>query len=292
MNSAALDDLIQQLEAIGDYRVLRRFNPADRIDLSQDRDLPTGAFVDCETTGLDPEIDEIIELAVQPFTYDPKTGIIYRMLPAFEGLREPGRPISAEIMAVHGITNAMVRGKSIDPSVVTEYIAGAAPIISHHAKFDRPFAEKLVPEFATRPWACSMEQVPWRENGYESSGLPYLALANGFFYDKHRALVDCQAALHLLERSLPRTGKPALLALLDNGRKSAWRIWAEGSPFPKKDILKGRGYQWNSPRKCWYVDTTDAETELAYLSAEIYGCPVDLPIYKITAYERFSVRAS
>jgi DNA polymerase-3 subunit epsilon len=73
-------------------------------------------------------------------------------------------------------------------------------------------------------------------------------------------------------------------------------IWAEGAPFDFKDILKARGYRWNdgndaNPRS-WYFDVSedDLEEEFSYLRKEIYQGNIDIPVVKITAFDRFSDR--
>jgi DNA polymerase-3 subunit epsilon len=57
------------LEASGDYRILRRLRltTADRPPATVG--IRRGVFVDTETTGLDPDTDEILELAMLAFDY-------------------------------------------------------------------------------------------------------------------------------------------------------------------------------------------------------------------------------
>ena len=90
-----------------------------------------------------------------------------------------------------------------------------------------------------------MSEPPWREEGFEGLKLAYLAAQSGLFYDKHRALHDCHATLHLLSRPLPASGRTALAHLLERARRPSFRLWAEGAPFEHKDTLKGRGYRWS-----------------------------------------------
>jgi len=116
------------------------------------------------------------------------------------------------------------------------------------------------------------------------------------FYDRHRAVNDCVAAIELLASPLPKSGQFAMSRLLQAARRPAWRIWAENSPFELKDELKARGYRWNGdggPRpKAWYIDVREdaKEQELAFLRAQIYQRDVELLQRRITAYERFSGR--
>ena len=61
------------------------------------------AVIDVETTGLDVTRDDVVELAIALFAYDPDTGRIVAILDAYSGLRDPGKPIPRKATAVHGI---------------------------------------------------------------------------------------------------------------------------------------------------------------------------------------------
>jgi len=290
-----LETLAQTLEATGDYRVLRRLKPRPRIIPPPGTPVRLGLMVDVETTGLDHQRDEIIELAMMPFTYG-LDGAVFSVEEGFQGLRQPSEPISPEITAITGITNDMVAGQVIDPADVARFAAPASLVIAHNAAFDRRFLERFSDVFSTKPWACSFSQIDWAAEGFEGAKLGYLAQAAGFFYDRHRAMNDCLAAIELLAMRLPRSGVTSLSLLLDGARTVAWRIWAENSPFDLKDVLKARGYRWNGepgpqPR-AWYIDVPEAqrEAELRFLRTEIYRYEADPPIRRIDAYDRFSDR--
>jgi len=284
------------LEASGFYRVLRKLQPRTRISEADGAPTRTGLFVDVETTGLDPARCEIIELAMVPFTYG-LDGQVFAIGEAFHRLREPSQPIPPEVTAITGLTDAMVAGHVIDPGEVAAFAAPAALVVAHNAAFDRRFLERYADVFTTKPWACSMTQVSWAEEGFEGAKLAYLAAGAGFFYDKHRAVHDCLAAVELLSRPLPKSGRLAMQVLLEQARKPSWRIWAENSPFELKDALKARGYRWNGEGngapKAWYIDVADAEreAELAFLRTEIYRGEIDLLVKRIDAHDRFSDRS-
>ena len=278
------------------YRVLRRLAPRPPIAPPEGLETRRALFLDVETTGLDPSQDEIIELAMVPFSYS-HDGRIFTIHDAFQKFREPAKPIPAEIIALTGITDEMVAGQVIDPAEITTFASDAALIIAHNAAFDRRFAERLSEVFITKPWACSMTQIDWGAEGYEGTKLVYLSMGAGFFYDRHRALDDCLAGIELLASPLPNTGVTAMARLLECARRPSWRIWAENSPFDLKNLLKARGYRWNgdgnSNPRAWYIDVNEEgrERELAYLRTEIYRSSVELPVRRITARERFSDRA-
>jgi DNA polymerase-3 subunit epsilon len=252
-------------------------------------------FVDVETTGLDHQSDEIIELAMVPFTYGPD-GQVYEVKEPFQRFNQPSKPISAEITKLTGITDEMVAGHVIDPAEVQAFAQDAVLTIAHNAGFDRRFMEKLAPAFALKGWACSQSQIDWASEGMEGTRLSYLVARAGYFYAKHRAVNDCLAAIELLAAPLPVNEGTGLNALLTNARKPTWRIWAENSPFDLKDVLKARGYRWNPDGtpfpKSWFVDVADdqREAELLFLQTEIYQREIQLLTRKIDAFNRFSDR--
>lgn len=297
MDQLEPEKLIATLEGTGNYRVLRRLK-SRRIFRAPDGEATRVAILlDLETTGLDPTKDEIIEIGMVPFTYGVDSGRIFEVSEPFHQLRQPAAPISAEISALTGITNEMVAGKSIELDLVSKFIASGSIIIAHNAGFDRRFAERFSDAFIGTSWACSMTQVPWKQEGFPGSRLEYLALSSGFFFEAHRATDDCMAAIELLSLPLPKSRMLAMAKLLEVARLPTCRIWAENSPFDLKDQLRTRGYRWNDGSdarpKAWFVDVPemDAASELTYLKKEIYQREVDLLVTRITARERFSDRA-
>ena len=286
------EDMAAALEASGDYRVLRKIQQRRTITLANGAPTKQGVFVDVETTGLDPDQHEIIELAMVPFTYG-KTGHIFSIGEAFHGLREPKEPISPEITAITGITDEMVAGHELDSAAIDAFIEHADLVVAHNASFDRRFLENYSPVFEMKPWACSIQQVDWRSEGFEGTRLGYLVAGAGYFYDRHRALNDCYAAIELLAMPLPRSGEPAFRQLLEKARKPTWRIWASYAPFDLKDKLRERGYRWNAggdgALRAWSIDVVEdlREAELTFLQTEIYNREVDIPMRRIDAYTRF-----
>jgi DNA polymerase-3 subunit epsilon len=283
------------LEASADYRVLRRLQPPAQYEADDGTPTKTAIFLDVETTGLDAGRNEIIELAMVPFTYS-QDGRIFKIGAAFQGLREPSHPIPPEVTAITGIDDAMVAGTLIDVAEVAAFIDKADLIIAHNAGFDRRFMESFCDDFMHKPWACSMSQVDWQAEGFETTKLAFLAATAGFFYDKHRAVHDCHAAIELLARPLPKSGLRGMAQLLDKARAPSWRIWASHAPFEMKDALRNRGYRWNADGigafKAWTIEVSDAlkDEECRFLQEEIYGRPQPVNCRKIDAFDRFSAR--
>ena len=190
----------------------------------------------------------------------------------------------------------MVKGRVIDNSKVEEIVRPANLIIAHNAIFDRKFVEKQFPVFEEKPWSCTCTQIKWEEEGVASAKLEYIAYKFNFFYEAHRAEIDCLVGIHLLTKKLPVSGKSVFNELLENARRKTNLIWAEGSPFDTKDILKARGYRWNdgsnNKPKAWFIEINSdlKDEELNFLYQEIYKRKPDLRIDEINAFNRFSDR--
>lgn len=297
MKKHELEELARTLESHDDYRVLRRLRARRRYRPDpQDRGtLRRGLFVDVETTGLDHGHDAIIQLAMVPFDFT-RDGLVCTVHDGLEEFDDPGRPIPAEITRLTGISDDDVRGRHIDAEAVAALAGPADLVIAHNAGFDRPFCESRLEIFADKAWACSLREIPWREEGIESAKQEFIAYRYGFFYDGHRAGADCLAGIHILAQTLPASGRPVLAAVLESARLATYRVWAVNTPYEARAALKARGYFWNNGDdgrpKAWYIDAEASrrDEERQFLLTEIYKRDIELPIDKITCFNRYSDR--
>lgn len=279
------------------FRLLRRVPHVDDWPLARAGDNRRRAiFLDTETTGLDPDCDEVIELAMVPFDYERDSGriIAVHLDAALFALREPSTPITPESSAVHGITNEAVAGASIDDAEIIALLDEAQLVIAHNAAFDRPMVEKLWPAFEAKHWACSFADIDWKAEGLGTAKLDYLLMRQGWFFDDHRALADALAALFLLTLPLPHSGRPALAAMLESARRPLRAVRAEATAFEQRAALKARGYKWDegatNRTKAWWKLTDDPETEINWLHAEIYGDTRAVRVINMPATRRYSSR--
>ena len=136
-------EIIDRLTATGDYKVIKRFHAVERYnDDNPDVDVKIGIFLDTETTGMDPDTNKVIEIAMVPFEFD-SYGNIYRILPEYNALQDPGDPIPELITQITGINDEMVKGQKIDLQQVSKLLSDAVIVIAHNARFDRPFCERV-----------------------------------------------------------------------------------------------------------------------------------------------------
>jgi len=293
--------LAQRLERHPDYRVLRRLQP--RLDFGP---APAGAgegsphvcrvlVLDTETTGLSHAVDKIIELALLWVAVDARTGLPFGPVQVFEGFEDPGMPIPDAAKAVTGISDDMVQGQRLDDAAVAALVARADLVVAHNAGFDRPFAEARFPVFAEKAWACSFMDIDWKAAGAGSSKLSALAADQGWFYDAHRAQVDCHALLQVLARPVGKEGPNGLQRLMEAAGRASFRLRANGAPFESKDLLKARGYRWDAEAKVWSCllgSEALLDAECDWLRAEVYGHRgARLEVEALDSRIRFSARA-
>lgn len=265
--------MAKALSAHPDFRVLRRLVPQTDYGPLNGQGTRRVIVLDTETTGLDARNEKIIELAMLSVQVDAATGLPVGPVTVYESFEDPGKPIPPQITDITGIDDSMVRGQRIDDAAVSALVAQADLIVAHNAGFDRPFVEARLPVFALKAWNCSFAGIDWKKEGSGSAKLEFLASERGWFYDAHRAQVDCHALLQVLSSPLS-DGQTGLTRLLQGAGQTRYKLRATGAPFEAKDKLKSRGYRWDGEGRVWWCSlSTDEllEAECTWLRAEVYG---------------------
>jgi len=151
--------------------------------------------IDTETCGLQGGIVEVASVDV----------VDGQIVNPMSDLISPDRPIGHRAMAIHRITEAMVRGKPTIEQAVGRY-QGSPYYVAHNASFDR----RMLPEMYGE-WICTMTLArrlwPGRQYGNE-------ALRESLQLDvitppglhAHRALYDCYVTAALLIRIMSFSG--------------------------------------------------------------------------------------
>ena len=125
-----------------------------------------------------------------------------------------------------------------------------------------------------QPWACSLEQMDWSGWGFPVRKLEVLTTYHGFFSRAHRALVDVEVLMHLLNFASPdEDDKFYFTHLLECARKPLMRVIAANSPFETKDLLKERGYYWEPKERYWHrkIFREEWDSELEWIEANVYS---------------------
>lgn len=291
---ASVEDMAASLERNPDYRVLRRLVPVRHFDRAPLGPTLRVLVLDTETTGLDHSRDKIIELAMLQVDVDTTTGLPVGDVIVYDGLEDPGVAISKEIQAITGISSEMVHGQHLDEAHIAAMLEGADLVIAHNAGFDRPFCEARLPAFARIAWGCSFAEINWKKEGHGSAKLEYLAMEKGWFYDAHRAEMDCHALLAVLGQTLPISAQSGLAKIIAASRMPSYRLQATHAPFEAKDLLKARAYRWNAEQKVWHTrvgDEAQLTAECEWLKSAVYANRLArVQVEKLDAEVKYSSR--
>lgn len=183
---------------------------------------------DVETTGLFPESDRLTEVAGLSFDLDGKvTG-------RFEEFCNPGMPIPEEVVALTGITDAMVMRAPPPIEVVQRFLefVDGAYLIAHNALFDGSFvANALKREKLPLPDLQLLDTLNWARARLKLRDFKLGTVARYFHLRPkkvHRAAEDAKLAMGVFLH----------LAKLDKATTPALAI-AGGDPFPLLSCLAG-----------------------------------------------------
>ena len=227
-----------------------------------------GVIVDLETTGLDPLKDQVVEVGLIEFAVSPDSagGLRAGMTGGYSALQDPGQPLPPEVAKLTGLSDDLLVGQSVDWTVVRKTLSRASIVIAHNAAFDRAFLERRPELDGIKPhWACSVKHINWRQHGFKTRALNYLAADHGFVNPfAHRALFDCATTFRLVA--------PYLEELIRRSYLGEYLVSATGAAFETKDILRINGYRWNPEARVWAKNLLEdeLEEERKFLATEVY----------------------
>lgn len=164
-------------------------------------DLPDCVVVDCETTGLDPSLDRVIEVAALRIHNGTPVALFHRLI-------DPGRTLPPAIARLTGFSDLDLCNSCRMEDVLEGLLEflGELPVVGHNVRFDLEFlraaADRTHVRWDTRPhFFCTAEAartlIPRKKVGrYRLSTLSdVLELEHR---PRHRAVDDVLATLDLL----------------------------------------------------------------------------------------------
>jgi len=211
------------------------------------------AILDTETTGLNPDVDRTIEVAVMLFDVKHAQSVA-----SFSSLIKGEASNAAE--QINGIPPAMLpeaREAERVWACVRWIIEPAQVVIAHNSEFDRKFTPEL-----DKPWVDSENDIAWPGRARGGS-LVQLALSLGLgVASAHRAMADVDTLARILTR-LAEMGHD-LEPVLVRAMRPKVRCHSL-APFEQKDVVKAAGFRWDADRKVWWRDMPLEDTgELAF----------------------------
>ena len=227
-------------------------------------------IVDTETTGLDPELDQCLEVGVILFD------VTSRQVLAQQSFLLPVEANAAE--AINRIPAAVTRLPqpwSEGMSWFQNLVAAADVLVAHNAAFDRQWFGRGALPPVTRPWLCSMDDIRWPADRQLRSrpSVRDLALAYGVpVWAAHRALTDCIYLAEVFARC------DDLETLLQRGLEPR-RLMRARVSFDERHQAKEAGFRWNDPIKgAWTRRLSEREcSELTFPVVAVDICSDDPP---------------
>lgn len=222
------------------------------VSPSKSNNTKVALIIDVETSGLDHNVHEIIELGFIKARIDIDTGLICEIISKFSALQEPSKPIEEQITKVTGLTNEELKGKRIDWDEVDKEIQGCDFVIAHNGKFDRPFIEKKIKSLRNISWACSLKGVPWDSWGFPRHNQENLCEFHGFYYIGHRAINDVEALAELLQNKAPESDKTYFHILIESLSLVEFLIVVKNTSFDSKALFNELEFSWEGQNKIWH----------------------------------------
>ena len=197
--------------------------------------------IDVETTGLDPKVDRIVEVAAVTVALEPRPCVEALSL---DSLVDPGIPIGPVAQSIHHIGDEMVAGAPRYEALIPRLgeLARSGSFAAHNAAFDRAFTG------SRRPWICTwrLARHLWPEApGHANQVLRYHLgleveerLAGEAGVVPHRAAGDALVSAALLIRELEQAPEGADL--------SEWALDLSAQPvlLPVATFGKHKGEHW------------------------------------------------
>jgi DNA polymerase-3 subunit epsilon len=158
--------------------------------------------LDTETTGLDPdEGHRVVEVAcIELLNHLPTGRHFHRYV-------NPGREVSSEAAAIHGLTDAFLAQHPPFAAMVDDLLAfiGDAPLVIHNAEFDLRFLNAELKRLERQAMACAVtDTLALAKRRFPGAPASLDALCRRFAIDlstrdKHAAKLDCEllAAVYL-----------------------------------------------------------------------------------------------
>lgn len=165
------------------------FSHIDEFDL---------VIFDFETTGLDANRDEIIEIGGLKVSQG-------KVKEEFSSLIKPSIPLDEAITQITGITSKMLEGQPSFHSIIPnflEFIDGCI-LVAHNADFDMSFLRSACDRLGYQidwPCFCTLKMARAYLPDLESKNLDSLAQYYGLQFEaRHRSIGDCKVTSSVLQ---------------------------------------------------------------------------------------------
>jgi len=243
------------------------------------------AVVDVETTGLNPEENELIGLSVVCVEVDRVTGEFLEVLGSYSGQHEPTQPMSPAIEQITGIRAKDLVGMRLDLARINALLEGCELILAHNAAFDRAFLAPHVPLFEQFTWACSLRDIDWFGTEQQpKASIDYLLSLYDLKESSGTPADDCRALIQILGRPLPVSCHTGFAALLASANMPQYRYVVPDPGADSRSALMELGFSFDPEANAWSAIAGGAYAQ------RLEAALVDMAVFD-GRFERFSVES-
>ncbi len=216
--------------------------PVDMTLASSSADSPSPKsllIVDTETTGLNPEFDECIEIGAILFHVNSRSILAQQsfLLPVSSNGAESINRIPAEVSRLGQPWKEGLQ-------YFEQLVLAADVLVAHNAAFDRRwFGREPLPDISMKPWLCTMDDIAWPSERQLRARPSVRDLALAYevpVWSAHRALTDCIYIAEVFRRC------EDLENLLKYGLEPR-RLMRAKISYEQRYLAKQAGFTWNDP---------------------------------------------
>ena len=193
-------------------------------------------IIDTETTGLDPELDQCLEVGV--ILFDVAT----RQILAQQSFLLPVEANEAEaINRIPASATNLPQPWRAALNYLQSLLDAADVLVAHNAVFDRQWFGRGHLPATDKPWLCSMDDIRWPAERQLRSrpSVRDLALAYEIpVWAAHRALTDCIYLAEVFRRC------DDLEELIEHGLEPRQLMRAQVS-YDERHLARDAGFRWN-----------------------------------------------
>lgn len=223
--------------------------------------------IDFESTGLDLNVDRIIEMGVCLWEVETKRPLVTVGVFLYDEVTYP--PVKPDAFKTHGISLEMLKEFGTSPKQNLTWLEGFVrdhkPDVAcghNGGAFDKPLLQAelkrlgvTAPHLNALHWLDTRVDIPVKG---ESTKLKYMAADHGFVNPfAHRAVFDVMTMLQVLSNydlaEVVKTSKIPMVML------TARMTFNDPSFKAKKDLVKKNKYQWDSDKKVWFKNVREPE---------------------------------
>ena len=232
--------------------------------------------LDSETTGLDPETDEVIGLGLLCVRVDRHSGQVLGIVGSAFEWREPERfPEAAQ--AVIQIPEHNLAGCRFNREKIEALMAQTDLVVAHNAAFERAFLLPLFPQLARLRWACSLADIDWRDG----QAVPYPAIdgllkAYKLGPTDKTPEGDCHALVRILSQLLPESPETGFHRLIVASARVTVECVVPDADEITLPELETLGFELQGSR--WVAHGKDAAAALA-IETRVIDLGVDNPAF-------------